>query len=140
MSSTTNAASRTLALAGVLGFLGVALGAFGAHGLEGAMADAPDGAKRLAWWHTAVQYHLWHTLLLVGVGLWRRFDDAARGLGVATVAIVVGVALFSGSLYAMTLSGITKLGMVTPLGGVAFLVAWGCVVVTALRTRGVQSS
>lgn len=131
---------RMLAVAGVLGFLGVALGAFGAHGLEGSLREAADGAKRLAWWHTAVQYHLWHALLLVGIGLWQRVDAhaPARALRAAGVCVVVGVALFSGSLYAMTLSGITKLGMVTPLGGLAFLGAWGCVLAAAVRTGGVH--
>jgi len=125
-----------LVVAGVLGFLGVALGAFGAHGLEGAFADAPDAAKRLAWWHTAVQYQLWHALLLVGIGVWRVGVPAARDsrpLRIAGVLVVMGVALFSGSLYAMTLSGITKLGMITPLGGLAFLGAWACVAWAALR-------
>lgn len=132
--------ANTLAVAGFLGFLGVALGAFGAHGLESSLADAADGAKRLAWWHTAVQYHLWHALLLVGVGLWRRqVEDArARALKAAAGLVVVGIALFSGSLYAMTLSGITKLGMITPLGGLAFLGAWIAVAVAAVQTRGVQ--
>lgn len=128
---------RVLAIAGVLGFLGVALGAFGAHGLESSLREAVDGTKRLAWWHTAVQYQLWHALLLIGIGLWRRLDARApdRLLGAAGVLVVVGVALFSGSLYAMTLSGITKLGMVTPLGGLAFLAAWGCVVAAAVRAE-----
>jgi uncharacterized membrane protein YgdD (TMEM256/DUF423 family) len=126
---------RIIAVAGALGFLGVALGAFGAHGLETSLKEAVDGAKRLAWWHTAVQYQLWHALLLLAVGLWRRLDAAApaRLLNAAGVLVVVGVALFSGSLYAMTLSGITKLGMVTPLGGLAFLGAWACVAAAALR-------
>lgn len=125
---------RVLFVAGLLGFLGVALGAFGAHGLESSLKEAADGAKRLAWWHTAVQYHLWHALLLVGIGLWRRVDDLPA-LRAGAVLVVVGIALFSGSLYAMTLSGITKLGMVTPIGGLAFLAAWACVCAAALRRR-----
>lgn len=127
---------RVLFVAGLLGFFGVALGAFGAHGLESSLKEAADGAKRLAWWHTAVQYHLWHALLLVGIGLWRRVDDLAA-LRAGAVLVVVGIALFSGSLYAMTLSGITKLGMVTPVGGLALLAAWACICAAALRTRGV---
>jgi uncharacterized membrane protein YgdD (TMEM256/DUF423 family) len=128
---------RVLTIAAVLGFLGVALGAFGAHGLETSLKEAADGAKRLAWWHTATQYQLWHALLLVGIGLWMRFDAQApaRLLRTGAVLVVVGVVLFSGSLYAMTLSGITKLGMVTPLGGLAFLGAWGCLAAAAFRAR-----
>ena len=123
---------RSLAIAGVLGFIGVALGAFGAHGLQDWLATLPDGAKRLTWWQTGVQYQLWHALLLVGIGLWRRSDDRSV-LRAATVLVVVGCVLFSGSLFAMTLSDMTILGAVTPLGGLAFLGAWACVAIAALR-------
>ena len=61
-----------------------------------------------------------------------------RPLRIASVLVVTGVVLFSGSLYAMTLSGITKLGMVTPLGGLAFLGAWGCFIVAAVRSPRVR--
>ena len=124
----------SLVYAGILGFLGVALGAFGAHGLEGWLSTLPDGAKRLGWWHTGVQYQLWHALLLVGIGLWRRAGDT-KALRVASALVLAGCVLFSGSLFAMTLSGIKILGAVTPFGGLAFLGAWACVVVAALPGR-----
>lgn len=129
---------RSLAIAGILGFLAVALGAFGAHGLEGWLSTLPEGAKRLAWWHTGVQYQLWHALLLVGIGLWRRTDDS-KALQVATVLVFAGCVLFSGSLFAMTLSGIKMLGAITPLGGLAFLGAWLCVVIAARRQSQAQT-
>ena len=125
----------TLVAAGVLGFLAVALGAFGAHALKGWLAAQPDGELRLGWWQTAVQYHVWHALLLAAVGVWlTSAPPAVAGpLRVVTGGVLAGVVLFSGSLYTMTLTGIRALGAVTPLGGVAFLVAWAALVIAALR-------
>jgi uncharacterized membrane protein YgdD (TMEM256/DUF423 family) len=121
-----------IAAAGALGFLAVALGAFGAHGLESWLDTLPDGGKRLGWWETGVRYHAWHALLLLGVGV---LDGRAHAgsLRLATWLSLAGVALFSGSLYAMTLTGVTKLGMITPLGGLCFLGAWLAVALAALR-------
>lgn len=118
-----------LVLGGVLGALGVGLGAFGAHALKASLEAAEDGATRLAWWHTATQYHLWHALLIVALGVW---GQSGRRVGAAGVCAAVGILLFSGSLYAMTLTGIRALGAVTPLGGAAFIVAW---VLVALAGR-----
>ena len=122
-----------LAAAGALGFLGVALGAFGAHGLKGWLATLEDGAKRLEWWHTGTTYLVWHALFLIGVALVAR-ESSSRLLATSGWLAVAGCALFSGSLYAMTLTGITKLGAVTPLGGLCFLGAWALLVVAALRS------
>lgn len=117
---------------GVLGFLAVALGAFGAHGLKGRLAPLADGAQRLEWWQTGAHYHLVHALA-VALAAWLASREAGAAASVAGVAFIAGVVLFSGSLYVMTLTGIRGLGAVTPLGGVAFLVGWGAVVVAALR-------
>lgn len=121
-----------LVAAGALGFLGVALGAFGAHALKTWLATLPDGVDRLAWWQTGVQYHIWHALLLVGIGVWLPSGPAGP-LRVAAFAVVAGIVLFSGSLYAMTLTGVRVLGAVTPFGGVAFLVAWAALAIAAFR-------
>lgn len=112
-----------IVVACVLGFLAVALGAFGAHGLESVFAAADDPAKRRAWWSTATEYHMWHALLLLGVGV---LGDRvrSRAIVIAFVAIGLGTLLFSGSLYVMAVTGIRWLGAITPLGGVAFLSAW----------------
>jgi uncharacterized membrane protein YgdD (TMEM256/DUF423 family) len=118
--------SRTrpwLVVAGVSGALAIALGAFGAHGLESSLAEATDGAKRLGWWQTAAHYHLIHSLALVGVA-WLRDDGPRRAVTVAGVAFALGVLLFSGSLYLMTVTNVRALGMVTPFGGTAFIVGW----------------
>lgn len=128
-------ATKVLILAGVLGFLAVALGAFGAHGLKtGLLKDLPDLAQRLAWWETGVEYHMWHSLLLVGIGaLALKVESGA--LKVAAVLVVAGVLLFSGSLYVMTLTGIRWLGAITPFGGTAFLAAWIALGIAARKAR-----
>ncbi len=114
------------------GFLAVALGAFGAHGLRRRLAELADGAERLDWWRTAASYHLAHALALglVAVLIAR---SASTALSIAGFAFLVGIALFSGSLYAMVLSGVRALGAVTPIGGLAFLVGWAALAWAALR-------
>jgi uncharacterized membrane protein YgdD (TMEM256/DUF423 family) len=116
-------------LAGVLGFLGVALGAFGAHGLKKRLASAPDGADRSAWWQTGAQYHLIHAL---AVGLAGAVSARVPGGTIAGWLFAGGIALFSGSLYAMTLTGKRALGAVTPIGGVLFLAGWIAIGAAAL--------
>jgi uncharacterized membrane protein YgdD (TMEM256/DUF423 family) len=119
-------------LSGVLGFTAVALGAFGAHGLRSRLESLPDGVKRLEWWNTAAHYHLTHALAL-GLAAWLVHRGAGALATVAGWSFVAGVALFSGSLYLMTITGQTKLGAVTPVGGLLFLVGWGAVVVAGWR-------
>lgn len=104
------------------GFLAVALGAFGAHGLQSRLEGMADGAKRLAWWQTAAHYHLMHALALAVVALLIAKAPQARFAG---YAFTFGTLLFSGSLYAMTLGGPRVLGAITPLGGLGFLAGWG---------------
>jgi uncharacterized membrane protein YgdD (TMEM256/DUF423 family) len=114
----------------ILGFLSVALGAFGAHALKTRIGPLADGAQRLEWWTTAAHYQIVHALAL-GLVACLAARSASRALTVATYAFVVGALLFSGSLYAMTLTGVRVLGAITPLGGVAFLVGWASVGVAA---------
>lgn len=121
-----------LGLGGLTGALGVAMGAFGAHGLKAWLATVDDGAERLAWWQTGAHYHLLHALLLVAIGMWARAHPG-RLVRAAGVCALAGVALFSGTLYAMALGGPRVLGAVTPLGGVALLAAWVLVAVSAWR-------
>jgi uncharacterized membrane protein YgdD (TMEM256/DUF423 family) len=114
------------------GFLAVALGAFGAHGLKTRLADLPDVARRLAWWETAAHYHLVHALALGVLALaCERVPE--RWMARAGGAMLVGIALFSGSLYLMTLTGVTALGAVTPIGGAGLLAGWAFFGVGALR-------
>ena len=102
-------------------FIGVLLGAFGAHGL----AQALESNKRVETWETAVLYHLVHGVALLVLGL---FPIPPRG---ACISFIAGTVLFSGSLYVLSLTNITKLGIVTPFGGVAFLAGWGILVLRA---------
>ena len=117
-----------LALAAGLLFIAVATGAFGAHALK--VRLGPDA---LAIWQTAVQYHFWHGLGLLGAGilLVHRPDSAA--LATAAVLLVVGIVLFSGSLYVLALTGTKGFGLVTPVGGLAFLGAWAALAWAAWR-------
>jgi uncharacterized membrane protein YgdD (TMEM256/DUF423 family) len=121
-----------IVLSGLLGFTAVALGAFGAHGLRSRLGSLPDGVKRLEWWNTAAHYHLTHALAL-GLAAWLVHRGAGRWGLVAGWSFVAGVALFSGSLYLMTITGHTKLGAITPLGGLLFLVGWAAIVVAGWR-------
>jgi uncharacterized membrane protein YgdD (TMEM256/DUF423 family) len=100
-------------------FLGVALGAFGAHGLKSRVTP-----EMLAVWQTGVQYHLVHALGLVLIGILCHLLPEASLVRSAGWFLLSGTVLFSGSLYVMVLSDIRALGMITPLGGVAFLVGW----------------
>ncbi|HTL91442.1 MAG TPA: DUF423 domain-containing protein [Steroidobacteraceae bacterium] len=118
--------SRALALAGVLLALATACGAFGAHALKSQLPP-----ERLQLWDTAGRYHFFQALGLLGVGVtWRLVDGGAgvaRGAGAlraAAVLIAVGVLLFSGSLYALALGAPRVLGILTPLGGLAWIAAW----------------
>jgi uncharacterized membrane protein YgdD (TMEM256/DUF423 family) len=116
-----------------LGFLAVALGAFGAHGLKARLAPLADGVDRLAWWKTAAEYHLAHALALaLAAGL---FGDTRAGRA-ACIAFAIGIALFSGSLYTMTLTGIRWLGAVTPIGGLGLLAGWALLAVAAWYHAG----
>jgi uncharacterized membrane protein YgdD (TMEM256/DUF423 family) len=108
-----------LVLGAVLMFVAVALGAFGAHALKSRLT--PD---LQAIWQTAVQYHAWHALGLVGVGLALAQHPERVALAVAGWLLLAGIALFSGSLYALALTGVKGLGAVTPIGGIAFLAGW----------------
>ena len=123
-------------LAGINGLLAVALGAFGAHGLKPRMLALTDGAQRLAWWETASHYHLAHALaLLCCAQLVTRSQPDATAPCVAGYCFLAGIALFCGSLYAMTLSGARILGAITPLGGACFLAGWASVIVAGLALR-----
>lgn len=112
-------ARTALAVAAAAMFLAVALGAFGAHALKSRLA--PDMA---AVWQTAVTYHAWHALALLGTGLVMLHWPERAGLSLVGWLFVAGIVLFSGSLYVMALTGVRGLGAVTPFGGVAFLAGW----------------
>jgi uncharacterized membrane protein YgdD (TMEM256/DUF423 family) len=119
---------RTFAALGALsGLVGVAAGAFGAHALRARLA--PD---LLAVFHTGAQYQMYHALALVAAA-WACARWPGGAAAAAGWCFVAGTLLFSGSLYALALSGVRALGAVTPVGGVAFLAGWACLAWAALR-------
>lgn len=114
----------------VLAAVAVAAGAFGAHGLEGRRPE-----ELLAVFETAVRYQMYHSLALVAVGLAAaRWPDPLWAAG--GWLFVGGIVVFSGSLYALALTGLRWLGAVTPLGGLAFLAGWAACAVAAWRATG----
>jgi len=114
---------RTFALAGAgFALIAVALGAFGAHGLESRVEP-----RDLEIWETAVRYQMWHALaLLILAGLHTRWPGGAATT--AGWAWIAGILIFSGSLYALVGTGIRGLGAITPIGGLAFLIGWGALI------------
>ena len=119
--------ARTLAIAGLLLALATVFGAFGAHALKAQLS--PD---RLQVYETAVRYHFFHALGLLGIGLALRFIDVPS-MRWAAVLVIVGIVLFSGSLYALTFGAPRPFGIVTPFGGVALIAGWICFAVGAWR-------
>jgi len=116
-----------LLLSAFAGFSGVALGAFAAHGLKSRLS-----ADYLAVFQTGVQYQLIHALALLGVAI-LALVAPGRLVNLAGGFFAVGTLLFSGSLYLLTLSGMSKLGIVTPFGGLALLAGWACLGLLAWR-------
>ena len=106
--------------------VGVAAGAFGAHALKQTL-----DAQMLAVWETAVRYHLVHGLALVALGLFERATN--RSFPGVAPALIAGIVLFSGSLYALALSSVRWLGAITPFGGVAFIGGWSLLAHYALK-------
>lgn len=114
---------------GILGALAVALGAFGAHALKGML----EASGRSETFETAVKYQFYHALalVLVGILMQRAGADAVKLLGWSGNAFAVGVIIFSGSLYAICFTGITKFGATAPIGGVALIVGWVLLIMAA---------
>jgi len=115
---------RLLLVSGaLLAALGVALGAFGAHGLKAALSP-----EALGWWQTAVQYQMWHAIALVGLA-------TVRPARTAPLLIGGGILIFSGTLYAMALTGARWLGAITPVGGSMLILGWLVLAYQGWRVR-----
>lgn len=124
----TTAERLFLSAGGLAALAAVALGAFGAHALKGRLSP-----EMLAVWHTAVEYHVFHALGLLAVGLVAARLPESALLRWSGWLMLAGIALFSGSLYALALTGVRWLGAVTPVGGTAFLAAWALFAAAVLR-------
>jgi len=116
-----------IALAAIVALLSVALGAFGAHGLEGKV-----DAKALGWWQTATFYLLTHAIAALAIGLSGKGGWYPTG----ALTLLFGAVLFAATLYAMTLGAPRWFGAITPLGGLAMIIGWAMVVYAALSTHG----
>ena len=115
-------------LGSINAFIGVGLGAFGAHGLKNKVTK-----EMLPVWETAVQYHLIHALALILIGILCQLMPEASLVSNAGWLFLGGIVLFSGSLYVMVLTGNKSLGIITPMGGVAFLLGWLSIAVDAFK-------
>jgi uncharacterized membrane protein YgdD (TMEM256/DUF423 family) len=118
----------TLTTGALLMAAAVTLGALGAHALKTRLS--PDA---LELWRTAVTYHAWHALALLGIGTLQLLMPQRSGLGRVALLFLAGIALFAGSLYAMALGGGRAWGYVTPFGGLAFIAGWLMLAVTVAR-------
>ncbi len=111
-------ASQWITSGATLAFFGVALGAFGAHGLASRLS-----ARAMEIYHTATQYQMYHALALLALGLWAAQHPEAN-TSVAGWCFTLGTVVFSGSLYALAITDLKLLGAITPIGGVLFLAGW----------------
>lgn len=122
----------TIITGAILGALAVALGAFGAHALKDVLTDYGAGI-----WDTAVQYQMFHVagIIAVGILMHPKLIGDATSLKWAFLCMTFGIIFFSGSLYALAVSGISILGAITPIGGVLFIVGWILLLVGVSKSR-----
>ncbi|ERT08844.1 hypothetical protein M595_1141 [Lyngbya aestuarii BL J] len=121
-----------LTIAAILGGLSVMAGAFGAHALSGKISE-----RAIEIFETGARYQMYHALALFLIAVLLRTSQSPQSpqplLNIAGTAFIIGVAIFSGSLYALSLTGIKWLGAITPLGGVALIGGWGCLAIAAFK-------
>lgn len=120
-----------ITLAALSGMLAVVFGAFGAHALKNRLDDYALGV-----FQTAVQYHFYHSLALLAVGILALSVPDSTLLKSSGWLFAAGLVVFSGSLYILSLSGVRWLGAVTPLGGLAFIAGWACLAAAAWKLQG----
>jgi uncharacterized membrane protein YgdD (TMEM256/DUF423 family) len=117
-----------ITLASLSGMLAVMFGAFGAHALKGRLDDYALGV-----FQTAVQYHFYHSLALLAVGILALSQPQTALLKSSGWLFLIGILVFSGSLYLLSITGMRWLGAVTPLGGLAFIAGWACLAATGWK-------
>lgn len=108
-----------VSLGSIAAFFAVAIGAFGAHGLKATL----ENHGTLAAFQTGAHYHFLHALALILLGVWTKLHPQSPATATG-ICFLVGITVFSGSLYALSVTGVKALGAITPIGGVAFLVGW----------------
>lgn len=119
----------TLLSGGCLAFLSVALGAFGAHGLK----DILNTHQTLSVFQTASQYHFYHALALVLLALLMQQFGVTTLFKISAFSFIIGILIFSGSLYTLAITNIKWLGAITPIGGLLFLSGWLCMIINVQR-------
>jgi len=124
-------AKQIIQTAAIFGALAVGIGAFGAHGLKDILAET----GRAETFETAVKYHFYHSLAIFLIGILALVKPEWKKLSTATILMIVGIVIFSGSLYILSLTGITWLGAITPFGGVAFIAGWILVFLAASKNN-----
>lgn len=122
--------SKYLTIGAISVAIAIALGAFGAHGLEGKLTE-----HYLEVFETGVRYHMYSSLGLMIIGLLGQVLGRSKVLNNGFRLIFVGMIIFSGSLYVLSATGFSKLGMVTPIGGVAMIAGWICIAIAASKTK-----
>ncbi|WP_143960377.1 DUF423 domain-containing protein [Litoribacter populi] len=127
---------KIIQTAAILGALAVGIGAFGAHGL----ADTLELHGRTETFETGVKYHFYHALAMLLVGILALLKLHEKWLKISAWLFLAGILIFSGSLYVLSLTGITWLGAITPFGGVAFIAGWICVVFAMRSTKNLRST
>ena len=118
-----------LLLGSISAFLFVAIGAFGAHALKAKL----EAGGYVETFNTGVQYHMIHSIAIIGVALLTQHLNSTGLLYGAGWAFVIGIIIFSGSLYALSITGMSILGAITPIGGLAFLTGWVLLFIAALN-------
>lgn len=108
--------------------LAILLGAFAAHAVKDKLSE-----RMLAVFNTAVEYHFYHALGLILLGLLMTQLPASKALTTSMYLMLFGIVVFCGSLYALSISGVTKLGMITPIGGIAFIAAWAFIFIAFFK-------
>jgi uncharacterized membrane protein YgdD (TMEM256/DUF423 family) len=122
--------STFLFLGALCAFVGVGMGAFGAHALKKILSP-----EMLAVYQTGVTYQMWHALGLIGIAQLRVQAPESLLLGFAGTLMFLGILLFSGSLYGLALTNLSWLGMITPIGGVGFLTAWLLIAIFTIKKQ-----
>ncbi|WP_067931699.1 DUF423 domain-containing protein [Alicyclobacillus kakegawensis] len=117
-----------VAVGAIFGLLSVALGAFATHVLQGQLSS-----DMLDVFHTGTEYQMYHALALLAVGILAYLNIGGRMVRAAGWLFAIGIVLFSGSLYVLATSGVTVLGVVTPIGGVCLLLGWVFLIAAAVK-------
>jgi uncharacterized membrane protein YgdD (TMEM256/DUF423 family) len=120
--------TKYFAIGGINAAMSIALGAFGAHGLEKHLSE-----HYLEVFETGVRYHMYSAIALMLIALFAKQIGESKLLLNGARLIFAGTIIFSGSLYVLSLTSFSKLGMITPIGGVALIAGWACVIISAIK-------